>query len=479
MKKIKKIFALLIAMVMVLGMSTMAFASDVDAPAAKTTGSITVTNAAANEKYAVYKLFSATVVDKDHIAYTVPEGKTLPADNTWFEVDTAGNVSLKEDADITTDDFAKWAKSFGTIQGSEVTATSSVVKFENLPFGYYFVTSSLGTVLTVDSTTPDVEVIDKNKSNPTPPDEGKLKTADDDSAAIGETVNYTVAWNAVNWETKNKETKAVTFYGVKDESTALKIDTTNIVVKVGETPLTADQYEINKKVGDTTYLVYIPWSTKVDNEVGGYKFKFNAPVDVTITYPAEITKEATDKATNKATVVWDNGNIPSEEVTVETYSFDIVKDDNTKTVLTGAQFELYADDGTTKLNLVKVSDGVYRLADKDEAATEGFKSAVIEAGKATIQGLDGDKTYMLEETVAPKGYNKLTDKKSVKINNADNLAIVTDGKYVSGGVEVVNIAGTELPSTGGMGTTIFYIIGAILVVGAGVVLVTRRRMNAN
>lgn len=471
MKKMKKIFAMLIAMVMVLSMSIIVFAEG-------ETGSITVTNAAVNAKYAVYKLFDATVVDKDHIAYTVPEGKTLPEDNAWFAVDGAGNVSLKENADITTEAFTTWAKSFGTIQGNEVTATTSVVKFEDLPYGYYFVTSSLGTIITVDSTTPNVEVIDKNTKEPTVPDDKKLKTADDDSAAIGETVNYTVTWNAVNWETKNKETKPVTFYGVKDESTALKIDTTKIEVKVGETKLNANQYDINKDVDGTTYLVYIPWATKNENEVGGYTFNFDAPVDVTITYPAEITKEATDKATNKATVVWDNGNITGDEVTVETYYFDIVKDDNTKAVLAGAQFELYGDaEEKTKLNLVKVSDGVYRLADTEEAAAEGFTSDVIEAGQASIKGLDGDKTYYLKETVAPKGYNKLTEKKSVEIKNADNPATVTEGKYVSGGVEVVNQAGAELPSTGGMGTTIFYAIGAILVIGAGVVLVSRRRAN--
>ena len=469
MKKMKKFFAMLITMIMVLGMCTTAFAAEGD----DAKGSITVTNAAVNETYAVYKLFDATVVDAEHIAYTVPTGKTLGT-NDYFEVDDAGNVTAKKDADITTKEFADWAKGFGTLQGSEVTATSSVVEFKDLPFGYYFVTSSLGTVITVDSTTPDVEVIDKNTSKPDIPEGKKLKTADKESAAIGDTVNYTVAWNAVNWETEEKETKAVTFYGVKDDSTALKIDTSNIVVKVGETTLTTSQYEINKEVDGTTYLVYIPWAVKDETEVGGYKFNFEAPVDVTVTYPAEITGEATDNAKNKATVVWDNDSIVGDEVTVETYFFDIVKDDNTKKVLDGAQFELY--DGETKLNLIKVSDGVYRLADTEEASADGFTSAVIEAGQATIKGLAGEKTYQLEETVAPKGYNKLTAKQPVEMGKADNPATVTDGKYVEGGVEVVNQAGTELPSTGGMGTTMFYVIGAILMAGAGVVLVSKRRM---
>ena len=79
---------------------------------------------------------------------------------------------------------------------------------------------------------------------------------------------------------------------------------------------------------------------------------------------------------------------------------------------------------------------------------------------------------MVESTV-PSGYNKAAD--STFTIEADN--------YNAANLEqtstVVNQSGSELPSTGGIGTTIFYIIGAILVIGAGVVLVTRRRMNAN
>lgn len=64
------------------------------------------------------------------------------------------------------------------------------------------------------------------------------------------------------------------------------------------------------------------------------------------------------------------------------------------------------------------------------------------------------------------------------MESADHPATVENNKYVSGGVEVVNRRGAELPSTGGIGTTIFYVIGAILVIGAGILLVTRRRMSS-
>ena len=100
-----------------------------------------------------------------------------------------------------------------------------------------------------------------------------------------------------------------------------------------------------------------------------------------------------------------------------------------------------------------------------------YNAFVTTAGnKVKIDGLDVDKTYMLEELEAPNGFNKLTEKKTIEANS-DKTDLVD--------LSVQNLSGTELPSTGGIGTTLFYVIGAILVLGAGILLVTRRRMNAN
>ena len=89
----------------------------------------------------------------------------------------------------------------------------------------------------------------------------------------------------------------------------------------------------------------------------------------------------------------------------------------------------------------------------------------VDSGKIVIKGVDLD-SYTLVETSAPVGYNKVKDPVSVTVN-ATNALIV----------EVPNASGTELPSTGGMGTTIFYVLGSILVVGAVVLLVTKKRMG--
>lgn len=116
----------------------------------------------------------------------------------------------------------------------------------------------------------------------------------------------------------------------------------------------------------------------------------------------------------------------------------------------------------------------YRVAKTGEATTTD-KVITPATGKFTIQGLDAD-IYYLTETKQPDGYNKLS--KAVKIVIDEKGNITVDDKTPSTElVEVENKSGSILPSTGGMGTTLFYIFGAILVIGSGVVLITKKRMK--
>ncbi|MDD6064898.1 MAG: SpaA isopeptide-forming pilin-related protein, partial [Clostridiales bacterium] len=98
-------------------------------------------------------------------------------------------------------------------------------------------------------------------------------------------------------------------------------------------------------------------------------------------------------------------------------------------------------------------------------------------GKIKISGLDSD-TYYLREIKAPAGYNALGQDVEVKITGATTKEDGSDSlTYTTVVAEINNQSGTELPSTGGMGTTVFYILGSVLVLGAAVVLVTRKRMK--
>ena len=138
---------------------------------------------------------------------------------------------------------------------------------------------------------------------------------------------------------------------------------------------------------------------------------------------------------------------------------------------------------TGLIGMVKVADGVYRVAmDGDTGVVY-----VIEAGDPVIKGLDDTIDYYLYETKAPSGYNLLSEPVQFKIS----ASYVADGSdYTSVTVmvgtavasdalstNIVNKTGSTLPETGGVGTTVFYLLGGLLAVGAGVVLVTKKRMN--
>lgn len=148
-------------------------------------------------------------------------------------------------------------------------------------------------------------------------------------------------------------------------------------------------------------------------------------------------------------------------------------DGTTNKLLDGAEFELA--DGETKLSFVKDTAGNYRVA------TTGEKGATttitVKNGKVNIYGLAG-KTYTLTETKAPDGYNKLVTSETVNLADGSKThATIVGSVYKDGGVVVENHAGTVLPSTGGMGTTLFYVIGGGLMVAAVVLLVTKKRME--
>ena len=146
------------------------------------------------------------------------------------------------------------------------------------------------------------------------------------------------------------------------------------------------------------------------------------------------------------------------------------------------------DDGkpTNTENLIKLIDngsGSYTVA---PAGYTGNVVNVMTAGKITIKGLDDATEYYLYETKAPAGYNRLTDAVKFEITATYNTAgdsytsvtAAVNGVDQSGvSVKVENNKGASLPSTGGIGTTLFYVIGGGLMAVAAVLLVAKKRMN--
>ena len=202
------------------------------------------------------------------------------------------------------------------------------------------------------------------------------------------------------------------------------------------------------------------------------------------------------------------GNTPKDEVLVFTYELDVTKVDgqDADKKLVNAEFVLL---NNNKTKVAKVTDG--KLVEWVDVPTAGEDGTITYPagttltsgadGKFVIAGLDAG-SYYLHETKAPAGYNLLKNDISVTIiatlDKTENTPALTELKLsvkddktgaeatenngsVDTGIvatDVVNNSGTELPSTGGIGTTIFYVLGSILVIGAVVLLITKKRMSA-
>lgn len=469
MKRTKRIASVLLALVMALSLITTAFA-------AGETGSITIDNAVVGQTYTIYQILDLESYDAKAGAYaykaTTAWNDFINSDaikGQYVNVDAQGYVTWVKKADVAA--FAKLAQKYAADhnianQGTK-TADSTTVEFINLDLGYYLVDSTLGTICSLDTTNPSVIIKEKN-SQPTVDKQVQENSngtwGDTNDANIGDTVNFKTTINVVDGQPKN--------YVLHDKmSDGLTFDAGSVEVKIGDRTLTpGSDYTLiaNPKDGCTFEI----------------EFKENVlkPNDVVIvTYSATLNEKAViypAPNTNETKLVYGEGSETTWDKTETfTYQFDLVKTKTDNTVLNGAEFKLYdAKTEGNEIALIDEGNGVYRVATAAEKAAEGFVSATIKAGKVTIKGLDSG-TYYLEETKAPAGYNVLAERVEVKIDHANLTATVEGDTYVSGGVQVINQTGAELPSTGGIGTTIFYVVGGLLVVAAGVLLVTRKRMS--
>lgn len=431
--------------------------------------SITIDNAAQGQTYTIYKLFDATVDGKGAISYKVPTGKNFTG-NDFFSVDKSGNVLAKDNIDVSSDAFKTWAAGFGT-EVKSAKAEDNTLVFSNLTYGYYYVKSSLGTTITVDSTNPNATIKDKNTTNPDIPNDGAKKivvngaTTSETTAKIGDVIDYKIAFNATNYvTTSGTDSKLITKYTIVDTPSDLEINQSTVKVTVdGKEVTVTPTYGTDGKM-----TIELAW-VKADGKTTIY----NSPAEVVVTYKATVKAGAQDgTASNSAKISYTTADgetpipdpNPDPDPKVYTYQFTLnktSKEDGSDT-LTGAEFKLYdAASGGSEIKVVKNTDGTYRVADAGE------NGQVIEAGKVVIKGLKGDNTkYYLEEIKAPNGYNILTERKEVSISStATNTS------------NVVNKKGAELPSTGSFGTTMFYIAGSVLLLAAFVYMISKRRMN--
>lgn len=467
----KKLFAGILAAAMVFSMTTTAFADKETDSGKKGAASIEITlptdsaGTDAEITYTVYKVFNATSDgETDAIAYTIDavNGDLSPAMTTaGFSVDDAGNVKFDKNKSMATDGkptdaaiaaVAAYAKdSVGTFTAKP---SDGKLKITGLEYGYYYITTTTGSCVTIDSTTPNAQVKDKN-TLPTPPDKkitgvgtGSYDQAGQNAIAqVGTDVTFTATI------TKVAGAQNYVYHDTMSDGLEYNGDVKVTVPEGSATPV----YDKTPASGETITLTF-------DND---WLAGLADDTVITITYTAKVTSDALndDPANNTASLSYGNNNMTtSDKVNIYNAKFTVTKSDGDGKALAGAGFIIQSAGG----GYYNLEDGAVTWVATSDEATE-YTSDASGAVKAFTGLANG--TYTLIEKTVPAGYNKA----------ADQDFEIKEGDYTAANLQlsanVVNESGTELPSTGGIGTTLFYIVGAILALGAGVLLVARRRMS--
>ena len=482
MKLSRKILSLVLALVMVMGLAATAFAEG--AEETTTNGSITIKNALGGETYNAYQILYLESYNAEKNIYAY---KANPAWENWLREDSQKKyVSINDQGYVTwvegalAADFAKAAKgqlSDKTPDGSAKPTADGPATISNLELGYYLVDSTVGALCELNTTKPSVEITDKNER---PTIEKKVQEdsngswGDVNDADIGQTVNFKSTVSAKPGARK---------YVVHDKmDAALKFDSV--------TSITAGSKTLTEGAGKD-YTVVTTGLTDdctfhiVFNQT--YLDSITADTNIVINYTAKLTSDAV-AGTGYVNETWldygDNQHTEHDTTTTYTWKLPIYKyhmDGETKTALPGAEFILYKGSEESNRDYAQVTDG--KLTGWTKTKEEATTLVSGDDGVIAVEGLDAD-TYYLEETKAPGGYNKLAGPVKVEISHTVSVegahmtnTLKQDATVVEK-VEIENKSGTELPSTGGIGTTIFYVLGSILVIGAVVLLITKKRMSA-
>lgn len=496
MRQLRRLLSVLVMAVTIVGMSVTAFAQEKDSGVGGL-GSLTIANASKGVVYSVYKVFDAKVnADGTSVAYT----KKNLADNPYFEKDSAGNVFTKEEAyrpeskEQLSEGAIEWIKKNST-EISSVTSDGSILKFTGLPYGYYYVTSTLkdGGMIMVTSVAKDAQIVDKNSKEPqwTPGNDGNAggksivlddgKQVKENNVSIGETVHFRLQINTSNY-VADKQIKEF----IIEDTLPTGFDAAKITsVMIEEEPL--EQFE------NATFPVTIPWAA--DEGENGWKNLYDTGAKITIDYTAVLNDKAVidgEGNKNSARFSW---NYTTEEpgkssiedsTTTDTCAVVIQKVNEKGEALTGVEFEV-------PFPVQAEESGVYTVKG-GQTGTGKVKAG--SDGAVVIKGLKmGD--YRVTETKAPEGYNKLTESflvsaekiratrtdastyldenGNVTENETETKVTYTNADFAAKVKVVVNKSGKLLPGTGGTGEMIFTVSGVLIAIVAGVVLLNTKR----
>ena len=457
MKGLKKLLTGILAATLALTMNVTAFAAENNTN--DTTTSIEVEGAKTGEKYNVYKLLDYnTTTDADGNV-----GNTYTINSKWegFWNGEGSGYITKNTVGSTT--YVVWAKdmekadkmeAFGKIAAKyakdnkiapekpEVEAENDTATFDGLDYGYYMVTSTFGTAVSIATRPGEGDkftIKEKNQDNTTEKKVKEDSTGDygtKNDAQIGDTVEFrskvVIQKNSVNVKYHDTMTFGLSWTGIDDVkvytdeacTTETEVDAANYTVEAG----TAVDEDGNKE----TFVV----SFKADYVAG-----FSAATTLYIKYNAVLNENAvvTKAENNTPTITWgDSGISKGNPTDTTTHFFKILKYDGAKgkdSPLAGAKFILWSTKTTTDGKVEK--DQQLKLAVKNDnnllykvyydAVPEGYTAAVdnkivtVATDKITVEGVDSDK-YLLEETDAPLGFTKLKAPVEIEVN-ADNSLV--------------------------------------------------------
>ena len=515
MKRMKRIMALMLAAIMMMAMSVTAFAAGGATGTHTLTVNVKSTTPAQDLKgqtINLYKLFDVTESksgETTNYAYTVNNtykatlASVLKIGETAKDEEYAAAVLALKDTEGAVQKFANDFTAEALTKKLSATANSGKITeenktsytFENLAAGYYLVYVTGGkeiqsSLVTVDETTTTVNLKTEAPSI--------TKTADKETAEIGQVVKYTVTgaipdttgYEQYQYIIHDELSKGLDF--VNDaKGTALEEGATTVTVAVAfgeeiadasKAPTTATLDSTNKKKMSLDLSEWV----RANQTNKGKAF--------TVTYYAKVNKDAVVTEKNNAQLEYGNNlkettkTTPSEAKT-PTYPLDILKKEKTsEKELAGAKFSLYTTEADAKAgtNAITVSgsDGKY-VVDPTSKNTVFESVASIEGENYNlhVNGLKaGD--YWLVETEAPAGYNKLTAPIKVTIKKSadadvNNWTISKDGVDEKDKIiDIENSTGSLLPSTGGRGAIAFAVIAALLVFGVAVSFIRDKRKEA-
>ncbi len=490
MKRLSKILAAVVAVALVLALAVPALAD----------GTITILNPG-EHTYKAYKIFSVSGTG-DNLTYTVADPWKTAIKNALAAGDIEGLEIIENDvvelSNFSAADFAAWAK--GHIPaGADPISFDANFKTASITDGYYLVVTdpvgdraSLCTVLGNDVA---VQNKDDMPFDKVVVDNGS--EAKESDVQVGDTLNFEIHGKVPALDADQESY----FYLVTDRLTeGLTLTAGSVTVNIrdtsvippNDTPVTLTVVTDPNAILTGNQIRYI---TDTNGRLCGFDLSLDmmdkdltdAGDAIVISYTATVNENAVSVVSeNFATLDYGDENHQShKESMTKHYTSSIVIDKyetgSPESKVEGAGFILYRMNGTTKeYYSVNASTGVVSWVASEDDATE---VTTDKEGAAVFAGL-ADGTYYLHESTVPDGYVGLTEDIEVVIDGSDSTTVgLTDSQVFIALNEVVrveNTPGSLLPSTGGMGTYLFYIVGGVLVVAAlAAIVVSSRKRSSN